>query len=41
MVIFCKNWSHSNDLIKIGHINGNGIEALSIDGDIQVKIEQQ
>ena len=41
VAIFCKNWSHSNDLIKIGHINGNDIEALSIDGDIQVKIEQQ
>ena len=41
VAIFCKNWSHSNDLIKIGHINGNDIEALSIDRDIQVKIEQQ
>lgn len=40
VAIFCKSWSHSNDLIKIGHINGNGIEALSIDGDIPVKIEQ-
>lgn len=22
VTIFCKNWSHRNDLIKIGHIRG-------------------
>lgn len=38
---FCKNWSHSNDLIRIGRIDGNGIEALTVGGDIRVKIEKQ
>ena len=32
VAIFCKSWSHSNDLIKIGHIDGNGIEALQVAG---------
>lgn len=41
VAIFCKSWSHSNDLIKIGHIDDNGIEALSIEGDITVKFERQ
>ena len=40
VAIFCKNWSYSNDLIKIGHIDGNGIETLNVKGDIQVKIEK-
>lgn len=41
VAIFCKSWSHSNDLIRIGRIDDNGIEALSVGGDIQVKIERQ
>lgn len=41
VAIFCKSWSHSNDLIKIGRIEGNGIEALSIAGDVRVKFERQ
>ena len=41
VAIFCKNWSHSNDLIKIGHIDGNGISALTTGGDIKVKFEKQ
>ena len=41
VAIFCKNWSHSNDLVKIGHIDNNGIEALNIGGDITVKFERQ
>lgn len=41
VAIFCKNWSHSNDLIKIGRIDSNGIEALNIGGDIAVKFERQ
>lgn len=41
VAIFCKNWSHSNDLIKIGHIDGNGIEALQQAGDIKVKLEKK
>lgn len=40
VAIFCKNWSHSNELIKIGHIDGNGIEALQVAGDIKVKFEK-
>lgn len=40
VAIFCKNWSHSSDLIKIGRIDGDGIDALSIGGDIRVKIER-
>lgn len=28
VAIFCKNWSQSNDLIKIGHIDGDGIGAF-------------
>ena len=41
VAIFCKDWSYSNDLIKIGHIDGDGIEALSTAGDIKVKFERQ
>ncbi len=41
VAIFCKSWSHSRDLIKIGRIDGNGIEVLSIAGDIPVKIERR
>ena len=41
VAIFCKSWSHSNDLINIGCIDGNGIEVLSIAGDIPVKIERR
>lgn len=41
VAIFCKKWSHSNDLIRIGRIDGNGIEALTVGGDIRVKIEKQ
>ena len=36
-----RDWIKSNDLIKIGRIDGNGIEALSIAGDIPVKIERR
>ena len=41
VAIFCKNWSYSDDLIKIGHIDGNGIVALQQDGDIKVKLERK
>ena len=41
MAIFCKNGSRSNDLIKIGHIDGDGIEALRVAGDVRVKFERQ
>lgn len=41
VAIFCKNWSHSNDLIKIGRIDDDGIEALNVAGDITVKFERR
>ena len=41
VAIFCKNWSYSNDLIKIGRIDGDGIEALHVAGDITVKFERR
>ena len=41
VAIFCKSWSHSNDLIKIGRIDGNGIEILNVGGDIRVKFERE
>ena len=40
VAIFCKSWSHSNDLIKIGHIDGNGINALQVSGDVKVRFER-
>lgn len=41
VAIFCKSWPHSNDLIKIGRIDGDGIKALNVGGDISVKIERE
>lgn len=41
VAIFCKSWSQTDDLIKIGHIDGNGIDALNVAGDIAVKFERQ
>lgn len=40
VAIFCRNWSQSNDLIKLGHIDNNGIEMLRVPGDVRVKIER-
>ncbi|MBP3512051.1 MAG: flavodoxin [Prevotella sp.] len=40
VAIFCKRWPHSGDLIKIGHIDGDGIEVLNIGGDITVTLER-
>jgi len=40
IAIFCKNWSYSSDLIKIGHINGDGIKVLQVPGNVKVKIEK-
>ena len=40
VAIFCKSWSHSNDLIKIGHIDGDGIKALQVSGDVKVRLEK-
>ena len=41
VAIFCKSWSHSHDLIKIGHIDGEGIKILSVGGDVKVRFESQ
>lgn len=41
VAIFCKNWSYSNDLIKIGRIDGDGVEVLNVGGDIRVKFERE
>lgn len=41
VAIFCKKWSYSNDLIKIGHIKDDGINALAISGDVPVRIEAE
>lgn len=41
VAIFCKNWSQTNELIKIGHIDGDGISALNVAGDVTVKFEKQ
>ncbi|EOA49297.1 hypothetical protein HMPREF1532_02935 [Bacteroides salyersiae WAL 10018 = DSM 18765 = JCM 12988] len=41
VAIFCKSWSHSNDLIKIGRIDGSGIGVLGVAGDVPVKFERR
>lgn len=41
VAIFCKSWSSSNDLVRIGHIDGNGIEVLNVPGDISVRMEKR
>lgn len=40
VAIFCKSWSQSNDLIKIGHIDADGMAALNVPGNIAVKFER-
>lgn len=40
VAFFCKGGAHSNDLVKIGHIDGNGIEPLQVAGDVKVKLEK-
>lgn len=41
VAIFYKGWSQSNSLIKIGHIDGDGINILSAySGDVHMKIEK-
>ena len=41
VAIFCKSGSQSNDLIKIGRIDGDGIDALNVPGNVAVKFERQ
>ena len=40
VAIFCKPWKYSRDLIKIGHIDGEGIKVLQVAGDIPVRLER-
>ncbi|MDU1889592.1 MAG: cyclophilin-like fold protein [Dysgonomonas sp.] len=41
VAIFYKSFSSSNSLIKIGHINDSGINALNVPGDVRVRFEQK
>ena len=38
---FIKSGSHSSELIHLGRIDGNGIEAFDVTGNVVVKIERQ
>ena len=40
VAIFCKSFSYSDDLIKIGHIDGNGIEILKKKGKVKVTLSK-
>ncbi len=40
VAIFCREWSESGSLIKIGHIDGDGINALIGTDDVRVRFEQ-
>ncbi len=40
VAIFCREWSESGSLIKIGHINGDGINALIGTDDVRVRFER-
>ena len=41
VAIFCRDWSQSNSLIKIGHIDDNGMETFNVPDDITVRFEKQ
>lgn len=41
VAIFCRSASFSRDLLKIGRIDGDGISALTLPGDLQVRFERQ
>lgn len=41
VAIFCRDWSESNSLIKIGHIDGNGISLLQGTESVNVRFERQ
>lgn len=41
IAIFCQDWSKSNSLIKIGHINKDGIKLLQGTKSIKVRFENQ
>lgn len=41
VAIFYKSFPGNNSLIKIGHIDGSGIDALNVQGDVIVRFEQK
>ena len=41
VALFYKSGSHSSELIHLGRIDGNGIEAFDVTGNVVVKIERQ
>lgn len=41
VAIFCRDWTESNSLIKIGHIDGDGISLLQGTESISVRFERQ
>ena len=41
VAIFCRDWSESNSLIRIGHIDGDGINILQVTDNISVRFERQ
>ena len=41
VAIFCRDWSESNSLIKIGHIDDNGISLLQGTESMNVRFERQ
>ena len=41
IAIFYKSFSSSNSLIRKGHIDGTGVDALNVSGDVKVRFEQQ
>lgn len=40
VAIFCKSFRYSEDLIKIGHIDGDGIELLKRKGNVKVTLSK-
>lgn len=41
VAIFCRDWSASNSLIKIGHIDGDGISLLQRTENVDVRFERR
>lgn len=41
VAIFCRRSSYSDDLVRIGRIDGDGIEALRVAGNIRVKFVRE
>ena len=41
VAIFCRDWPESNSLIKIGHIDGDGIKLLQGTESMNVRFERQ